>query len=105
MKLYPYLRFYQTLLLIYNLYENYLEFKNQPGRKYCCHRYFCDGALDDCYCGLESYDDICTALEIDVNDSDDKVREAIRRYLSDECKLVAKETYGTSMQYFSEVIY
>jgi hypothetical protein len=87
------------------LYENYLEFKNQPGRKYCCHRYFCDGALNDCYCGLESYDDICSALEIDVNDDDSKVREAIKIYLSDECKLVAKEKYGASMQYFSEVEY
>lgn len=87
------------------LYENYLEFKNQPGRKYCCHRYFCDGALDDCCCGLESYNYICRALKISTYDDDDKVREAIRRYLSDECKLVAKEKYGTSMQYFSEVKY
>ncbi len=87
------------------LYENYLEFKNVPGRKYCCHRYFCDGALDDCDCGFESYGDICRELSISANDDDNKVREAIRRYLSDECKLVAKEKYGATMQYYSEVIY
>ena len=88
------------------LYENYLDFKNQPGRKYCCHRYFCEGALDDCDCGFESYGDICKKLGIDIYSNDENdLRDTVRRFLSDECKLVATEKYGYTMQYYSEVIY
>lgn len=88
------------------LYENYLEFKNAPGRKYCCHRYFCNGALDDCDCGFETYGDICRELDIKLSDDDDDaLREAVRKYLSSEYKLVAKEKYGYTMQYYSKVIY
>ncbi len=78
------------------LYENYLEFKNQPGRKYCCHRYFCNGCLDTCDCGFESYSDICSALGISQYSDEKKLREAVRKYLSDEYKLVAKEHLGYS---------
>ncbi len=78
------------------LYENYLEFKNEPGRTYCCHRYFCEGCLDDCNCGFETYYDILSELEIGYADDEATLRKKVRRYLSKEFKLVAKETYGYS---------
>ncbi|MBQ4510408.1 MAG: hypothetical protein II984_06755 [Clostridia bacterium] len=82
------------------LYDNYLEFKNAPGRRYCCHRYFCDGALDDCNCGFETYTDICNNLDITDKDDESVLREKVRKYLSDEYKLVAKESYGFSGRYY-----
>ena len=88
-----------------HLYENYLEFKNQPGRKYCCHRYFCNGSLDDCDCGLENYGYICSALGISIYTNESSLREIVRKYLSDEYKLVAKETLGYSMKIKSGEIF
>ena len=82
------------------LYDNYLEFKNAPGRRYCCHRYFCDGALDDCRCGFETYADICNNLDISNQDDENALREKVRKYLSNEYKLVAKECYGYSGSYY-----
>lgn len=76
------------------LYENYLEFKNEPGRMYCCHRYFCNGSLDDCNCGFESYDGICSELGISYNQTEKELREAVKKFLSDEYKLVATEKLG-----------
>lgn len=87
------------------LYENYLEFKNQPGRKYCCHRYFCNGSLDSCDCGLENYGYICSALGISIYSDEDALRNAAKAYLSDEYKLVAKETLGYSMKIKSGEIF
>ena len=87
------------------LYENYLEFKNQSGRKYCCHRYFCNGSLDDCDCGLEKYEYICSALGITIYTDDSKLRDVAKAYLSDEYKLVAEESLGYSMKIKSGEIF
>ena len=48
-------------------------------------------------------------LKYNMNDMriihENDLRETVRRFLSDECKLVATEKYGYTMQYYSEVIY
>ena len=78
------------------LYDNYLEFKNTPGRKYCCHRYFSNGCLDTCDCGFESYSDICLKLNISRYSSESELCETIKSYLSDKYKVVAIEKLGYS---------
>lgn len=78
------------------LYENYLEFKNAPGRKYCCHRYFSNGCLDTCDCGFENYSNICMELSIRHTQTEEEIREKVRDFLSDKYKLVATEKLGYS---------
>lgn len=71
-------------------------FGNCPDDEKCysCHRYFCNGSLDECNCGFESYYDICYQLKIESTTSKEQLRTIAKQFLSDECKIVARECLG-----------
>ena len=60
--------------------------------RFYCLRYFDEGAMDDCECGFETYEAISGEFPY-PNDSQ-KFLDYIEWFLSDKCKIVAKEKYG-----------
>ena len=58
-----------------------------------CDRYFCHGCLIDCDCGFEDYFAIANKLEITFEKDDEKIKEAVKKYMSNEYKVVAIEDY------------
>ena len=60
--------------------------------KFYCLRYFDEGAMDDCECGFQTYEAISSEFPT-PNDSK-KFLDYIEWFLSDKCKVIAKEKYG-----------
>lgn len=60
--------------------------------KFYCLRYFDEGAMDDCECGFENYEAISDQFPTSKNTQ--KFLEYIEWFLSEDCKVVAKEKYG-----------
>ena len=70
--------------------EDYNEFKRMTNGKFQCDKYFSNGCLNDCDCGFESYTKIAEEFDLDGNDIQEKAKE----FLSDDCKIIAKELWN-----------
>ena len=70
--------------------DDYNEFKLLTNGKYQCDKYFSNGCLCDCNCGFESYTKIAEQFDLDGN----KVEDKAKAFLSDECKIIAKEYWN-----------
>ena len=55
--------------------------------------YFCNGCLNDCNCGFESYYDIEEKLGLDFYMTDEQISEIAKSFLTSS-KFVAKEYYS-----------
>lgn len=70
--------------------DDYNEFKLLTNGKFRCDKYFENGCLNSCDCGFESYTKIAEQFDLDENRIEDKAKE----FLSDECKIIAKEYWN-----------
>ena len=70
--------------------DDYTEFKMLTDGKFRCDKYFENGCLNSCDCGFESYTKIAEQFDLDENQIEDKAKE----FLSDECKIIAKEYWN-----------
>ena len=69
------------------------EFKKMRDGRISCEIYFCEGCLDYCDCGFDSYYGISSELDIDEATSDEEMDEKVKKFLSKRSKIVAKEYY------------
>ncbi len=77
------------------LISDFEEFKQYRKGKFSCETYFCEGCLNDCFCGFESAFDIIQKLELDYDDQ--LLRKKAKWLMSSACRIVAKEHYGGLM--------
>ena len=76
------------------LEEEYKDFKRITNGRFRCDNYFSEGCLNDCYCGFESYTCLTEQFEIDINGSKAQLQEKAKEFLSDDCRIVAKEYWN-----------
>ncbi len=72
--------------------EDMQEFKRLVDGKISCEIYFCNGCLNDCDCGFESYYDMEKKLGLDFYMSDEEIRAKARELLT-SYKFSAREMY------------
>ncbi|MBQ4510409.1 MAG: hypothetical protein II984_06760 [Clostridia bacterium] len=73
--------------------EEYETFKRLTNNRIRCDRYFEQGCLSDCYCGMESYFKIQNQLKL-YDSSLEKLKQKALEFLSDEMRFVAKEYWN-----------
>lgn len=73
--------------------EEYETFKKITNNRIRCDRYFEEGCLSDCYCGMESYFKIQNQLKL-YDNSPEALKQKALEFLSDEMRFVAKEYWN-----------
>ena len=73
--------------------EDFEEIKKLSNGRISCEMYFCNGCLNDCNCGFESYYDIEEKLGLDFYMTDEQISEIAKSFLTSS-KFVAKEYYS-----------
>lgn len=84
--------------------DDFNDFQAISRGRFRCDKYFSEGCLNDCYCGFESYIKITEQFKLDITDSDAQIQEKARAFLSDDCKIVAKEYWnGLCLEHTGEI--
>ena len=78
------------------LIKDFEEFKEYRKGKFSCEIYFCNGCLNDCYCGFENMFEIIKVLGLDEFD-DELLRKKAKWLVGNSSRIVAKEEYGGVM--------
>ena len=73
--------------------EEYETFKKLTNNRIRCDRYFEQGCLSDCYCGMENYFKIQSKLKL-YDNSPEILKQKALVFLSDEMRFVAKEYWN-----------
>ena len=73
--------------------DDFNEYQTACQGKFHCDKYFSEGCLNDCYCGFESYTRIAGNFDLDV-ENEDQINEKAKAFLSDDCKIIAKEYWN-----------